>query len=552
MYTAFFGLKQDPFSISPDPRFLFMSECHRDALAHLLYGVEGAGGIVLLTGDIGTGKTSVSRRFLEQAPARCQVAYIFNPRLNVIELLQSVCDEFGVAVPGDREPTVKQLIDPLNAFLLSAHAAGRSPILIIDEAQNLSAEVLEQLRLLTNLETHERKLLQIVLIGQPELRHLLASPALEQLAQRVVARFHLGALDERDTGLYIAHRLGVAGLSGPVPFTPRALKRVHRLAGGVPRRINLLCGRSLLGAYALGQRTVSPAVVSRAAQEVLGTPEATRFGSPGSLGLLALGLAGGAALTAGAFWLVRAPPDRATPAAVAVAPRDAAAADTGRAPTASPSPPPRAPVTAPGVRLAAVGELKAGMLLTSEREGLLAIGPLWKLATGDGAALCTQALQQGLQCYRTPRMTLSGLRQMDSPAVLRLHLPDGSGYAVLDGLDERRVALRAGERRWVLSADAMGRIWRGEYLSLWHTPPGQTGHLSNGFNGKAAAWMEQRLDTLQRQGRLPASASSLKDKVEAFQRSRGIEVNGRASPTTLILLKRAVDADEPRLSALTP
>lgn len=554
MYTAFFGLKQDPFSISPDPRFLFMSERHRDALAHLLFGVEGAGGIVLLTGDIGTGKTSISRRFLEQAPARCQVAYIFNPRLNVIELLQSVCDEFGVAVPGDREPTVKQLIDPLNAFLLAAHAAGRNPILIIDEAQNLSTEVLEQLRLLTNLETDERKLLQIVLIGQPELRHLLASPSLEQLAQRVVARFHLGALDERDTGLYIAHRLAVAGLSGPVPFTPRALQRVHRLAGGVPRRINLLCGRSLLGAYSLGQRTVSPAVVSRAAQEVFGPLDAARRpGSPGRLGLLALGLASGAALTAGAFWLVRDPAHGGTPVEVAAATRSAASAsaDTGRAQSVSTAPALPPPAAAPSAPLSAVGEMKAGMLLASEREGLLAIGPLWQLVA-EGPALCAQALRQRLQCYRTPRMTLNGLRQMDSPAVLRVHLPDGSGYAVLDGLDDQRVALRAGARRWVLPVAAMNTIWRGEYLSLWRTPPGQAGHLSNGFRGPAAAWMAQRLDALQRQGGLPASATGLRDRVEAFQRSRGIDVNGRASPTTLILLKRATDADEPRLSAITP
>jgi general secretion pathway protein A len=251
MYAPFFGLKQDPFSIAPDPRYLFMSERHREALAHLLYGVGGGGGFVLLTGEIGTGKTTVCRCFLEQIPPQCNVAYIFNPKLTVIELLQSVCDEFGISVAphAAHAPTVKDYLDPLNAFLLRTHATGQNNVLIIDEAQNLSADVLEQLRLLTNLETSERKLLQVVLIGQPELRRMLARPELEQLAQRVIARYHLDALTAAETAQYIAHRLSVAGMTTAQPFDPRAIQRVHRLTGGVPRRINLLCDRALLGAH---------------------------------------------------------------------------------------------------------------------------------------------------------------------------------------------------------------------------------------------------------------------------------------------------------------
>src|SRR3954452_19608946 len=221
MYAAYFGLKHEPFSIAPDPRYLFMSERHREALAHLLYGLGGGGGFVLLSGEIGTGKTTVCRLFLEQIPADCNVAYIFNPKLTVIELLQSVCDEFHIAVaPNDSmlPRTVKDYLDPLNDFLLQAHAAGRNNVLIIDEAQNLSAEVLEQLRLLTNLETRERKLLQIVLIGQPELRNMLARPELEQLGQRVIARYHLDALTPAETAQYIQHRLEVAGLDRALPF----------------------------------------------------------------------------------------------------------------------------------------------------------------------------------------------------------------------------------------------------------------------------------------------------------------------------------------------
>ncbi|MBV7430903.1 ExeA family protein, partial [Acidovorax sp. sif0732] len=274
MYAPFFGLQHPPFSIAPDPRYLFMSERHREALAHLLYGLDAGGGFVLLTGEVGTGKTTVCRCFLEQIPANCNVAYIFNPKLTVGELLRSICDEFGVphkpAVPGVE--TVKDCIDPLNASLLAAHASGRNNVLIIDEAQNLAADVLEQLRLLTNLETSERKLLQIILIGQPELRAMVARPSMEQLAQRVIARFHLDALTPQETQQYIAHRLAVAGLNGPIPFERRAIQRVHALSHGVPRRINLLCDRALLGAYAAGARQVTRAIVNRAAREVFDAP----------------------------------------------------------------------------------------------------------------------------------------------------------------------------------------------------------------------------------------------------------------------------------------
>ena len=222
MYTRFFGLKQQPFSLAPDPRYLYMSKRHREALAHLLYGVGGGGGFVLLSGEIGAGKTTVCRCFLEQIPKRCNVAYIFNPKLTVMELLKTICDEFHIpSAPAEvPTPTVKTYVDALNDFLLQTHAVGQNNVLIIDEAQMLSAEVLEQLRLLTNLETNERKLLQIVLIGQPELRTMLERPDLEQLAQRVIARFHLNALSAKETEHYIRHRLSVAGMTRGDPVRP--------------------------------------------------------------------------------------------------------------------------------------------------------------------------------------------------------------------------------------------------------------------------------------------------------------------------------------------
>jgi general secretion pathway protein A len=273
MYAEFFGLKQEPFSIAPDPHYLFMSERHREALAHLLYGVGGGGGFVLLTGEIGAGKTTVCRCFLEQVPRRSNLAYILNPRQTAEELLESICEEFRIpprATDADRPASARDHVAALNEFLLRTHGVGQNNVLIIDEAQHLSAEVLEQLRLLTNLETNERKLLQIILIGQPELRDMLARPELEQLAQRVIARYHLGALTPRETAQYILHRMTVSGLRGALPFDAASLRRIHERARGLPRRINLLCDRALLGAYASGKPQVDVAIVEKAAAEVSG------------------------------------------------------------------------------------------------------------------------------------------------------------------------------------------------------------------------------------------------------------------------------------------
>ncbi len=268
MYPNYFGLREPSFSIAPDPQYLFLSEQHREALAHLLYGAGEHGGFVLLTGEVGTGKTTVCRAFLEQLPEGVDVAWIINPALTAEELLLAICDEFRVAVPPG-EPTVKRLLDCLNDYLLAAHAAGRRPVLMIDEAQNLRPRVMEQVRLLTNLETTKTKLLQIFLIGQPELRRMLARDSLRQLNQRITARFHLRPLTAAETAAYIRHRVAVAGVERPL-FTPAAIRRIHEAAGGVPRLINILCDRALLGACVDRMSQVTPPVVARAAREVQG------------------------------------------------------------------------------------------------------------------------------------------------------------------------------------------------------------------------------------------------------------------------------------------
>lgn len=268
MYKEYFGLKEDPFSIAPDPQFLYMSGRHREALAHLIYGMKADSGFVLLTGEVGTGKTTVCRCLLGQIPEDSEIAFILNPKLSVVELLATICDELGIAYPANNH-SVKIFIDRINLYLLNAHSEGKRTVLIIDEAQNLSVDVLEQIRLLTNLETDKRKLLQVIMLGQPELNRLLERPELRQLSQRVTARYHLEPLAKDEIENYLTHRLAVAGVERPL-FPQKTIGKLYSLSGGVPRLINLLCDRALLGAYVKGENIVSSSLLTAAASEVFG------------------------------------------------------------------------------------------------------------------------------------------------------------------------------------------------------------------------------------------------------------------------------------------
>jgi len=590
MYAEFFGLEREPFSIAPDPHYLFMSERHREALAHLLYGVQGGGGFVLLSGEIGAGKTTICRCFLEQIPEHCKVAYIFNPRLTVADLLKAICREFRIEVQhtGPGPATLHDHLDPLNEYLLASHARGERNLLIIDEAQNLTPHVLEQLRLLTNLETSERKLLQIVLIGQPELRSIVARPELEQLAQRVIARFHLEALQADETRRYIEHRLQVAGLKGPLPFTPAAIERIHTLSRGVPRRINLLCDRALLGAYANGQRQIERPVVDQAAQEVFGTdaapPASARHGQPGLLwatrlqgwGGVGLGAALGAAaaaLVAGAAWwwaqrsAASLPPESPapsaptaqapTPAPAAVSEPEAAdsAADKGPANGAAPAPVAAAaepPAEATGTTTLASADVEPGWpdeaaTIGSETQAWRELAALWQ-ASLNSATPCEEALALGLQCYRTARMSLHGLRQLNRPGILQLRLPDGgSGRLLLTALAGDSAEFARGERRWRVPLSELSKAWSGDYATLWRLPPGHSGRLSDGRSGAAGRWLGERIAALQSAGRVPPSAADLAARLRAFQGAEGIEAGGPAGPVTFMQINLASGVDEPRL-----
>ena len=295
MYLTFFGLAEKPFAITPDPRYLYLSARHADALAHLVYGINEAGGFIQLTGEVGTGKTTTIRSLLARAPKNAEIALILNPRLSATEFLRSLCEELGLGVTDSAESNTKELVDLLNRHLLRTHAQGRRVVLIVDEAQNLAPEVLEQIRLLTNLETETQKLLQIILIGQPELRTLLAREDLRQLAQRITGRYHLDPLSREETSAYVRHRLRVAGATAEI-FTRAALREIYRVSAGIPRVINIVCDRALLGAYTLDVHQVQARLVRRAGGEVFGH-ELAPVWMPALLGAAAVVLLAGSALT---------------------------------------------------------------------------------------------------------------------------------------------------------------------------------------------------------------------------------------------------------------
>jgi len=593
MYASFFGLKHEPFSIAPDPRYLYMSKRHREALAHLLYGVKGGGGFVLLSGEIGAGKTTVCRCFLEQIPKRTNVAYIFNPKLTVNELLQSVCEEFSIEVPvTGREPTVKDYVDALNAYLLRTHAVGQNNILIIDEAQMLSAEVLEQLRLLTNLETNEKKLLQIVLIGQPELRAMLARPDLEQLAQRVIARFHLKALSPNETVQYIRHRLAVAGLTRGMPFDRQALQRIQVLSRGIPRRINLLCDRAMLGAYSRGTHRIGRDFIDRAALEVFGRSE-TRSPArarPQRLAWLAFGIVVVTALAAWAGWWLavdlqarRAVPTASSAASAAsatgaamagasgvggagassgvhgpmngamaasVGPQHASAAGLS-ASAATPAVVASAvqPVALDPPRALAAADLRSAFKPRDEKDAWRELAPFWNLDVASGEP-CEAAQRQQVRCYKgaTP---LELVRRLGRPGIVNLHDDTNhSVHALLVGLTDQGATLQVDGVTRTATIASFQKLWDGDFATYWRVPPGYAGSVSEGDAGPVVDYLAARLATLDgdpppvgKQSMNPA----LRRKVARFQTAHGIKGTGTAGPTTFMQLNRASGVEEPWL-----
>ncbi len=534
MYQSYFGLAEAPFSIAPAPHYLYMSQRHQEALAHLLYGVNGDGGFVLLTGEVGTGKTTVCRCLLEQIPETCDVAYIFNPKLTVEELLSTICTEFGIACPPGNT-SIKVFVDCINAHLLDAHARGRHAVLIIDEAQNLSADVLEQMRLLTNLETSERKLLQIILLGQPELAAMLARPELRQLAQRIVARYHLGPLSKAEVAAYVRHRLEVAGTERQL-FPASLMGRLHRLSGGVPRLINVLCDRALLGAFVQGKERVDRKTLANAAREVLQPP------TKGWRNLLRAMAAGLIILAGGALAVLALHRQGQTPGTARPVPPIAAKPASDRAQDAKPE-----------KALPATLVWPANAQL--DQSGALAYAALFRAwgAEYKGGDPCLAAEGMGLRC-RKERGGLTELRQLNLPAVLPMRDDQGREFqATLLKLGPQSATFEVGGKTTTVALGTLATQWSGYYSLLWRVPPVVQGAIRPGDHGPAVDWLRDRLARIQ--GGPPAAGgdqgfdADLLRRVKQFQLAQGLIPDGTVGPQTLIRLVGESDESAPRLAS---
>ena len=567
MYTSYFGLNGIPFSLTPDPRYLYMSERHREGLAHLFYGIQQPGGFVQLTGEVGTGKTTLCRCLLEQLPPEVDVALILNPRLTVVEFLAAMCDELHVAYPAETT-SVKVLVDALQTYLLAAHARGRRTVMIIDEAQNLSAAVLEQIRLLTNLETADEKLLQIILIGQPELVRLLERRELRQLAQRITARYHLLPFSMQDTYAYIGHRLLVAGGSSGL-FTPTAMRWVHRLSGGVPRLINILCDRALLGAYAHDRNRVDTATVRQAGKEIRGTILVQR-----RRGRLAWVVGLGATILAivGAAVLVNPRQvflpwnDRAASAVSTDVRQTPVVREPGDLPQVrevAPSAPPgkieRAAVEVAGdnaVQAPPLADLLASPAVRdSDHAAFASVFSRWGIEyqrAGSGLG-CDAGRSVGLECVFNVG-NWNRLRRFDLPAILEMSGPTGERRRVaLIALGEKSATLDIGGKDYTVPLSEIDRFWDGSFILVWKAPPVAWRLISRGMRGKDVEWLRLRLDALD--GRASKGGTSdvydaeLERRVIAFQQSRSLAADGVVGRETFVHLTLARrESDMPSLS----
>ncbi len=539
MYLAHFGLREAPFSLTPDPRFLYLGERHREGLAHLRYGLEEGGGFVQLTGEIGTGKTMLCRALLAELPGHLEVALLMNPRVSEVDLLASLCDELRIPY-AEGDVRQKPLVDALYRHLLEAHAGGRTTVLIIDEAQNLSAPVLEQIRLLTNLETTKKKLLQIILIGQPELAEILARSELRQLAQRITARYHLIPFSRRETFDYIAHRIAVAGGS-PRVFSPAARAAIHRESKGVPRLINVFCDRALLGAYVQDRTMVDAPTARHAIAEVQGSP-APR-GRRGAW-TVAVGLCATAAVLA---WLYGGHAGGLDVSDAGGTPGGGARRSEPKT-TAPPLPDPAAPAPT-----AAPGSDVPGFMDVVGRSGsnenraeafavlLSTVGLTPPETAGDA---CEILAREGWHC-QWETGDWERLRRLGRPVLVEISGSSGEPrFATLSEMAGTEAILYLGRARYPVARADLESMWSGRYLVLWR-PPRLAGRvLHRGDTGPDVLWLREQFRSLDGTS-VPSADARVYDgdlyaRVRAFQESRALVADGAVGPETLVHLDSAL------------
>lgn len=553
MYKDYFQFNREPFSIAPDPRFLFMSDKHKEALAHLLYGIQSSGAFVVLTGEVGSGKTTVCRCFLEQIPEHVDIAFILNPKLEVIELLASICDELGVNYA--EHATVKTLVDALNRFLLENHAKGRSTLVIIEEAQNLSEEVLEQLRLLTNLETNEKKLLQIVLLAQPEFLDILNQESMKQLAQRVTARFHLKTLSAKETEQYILHRLSIAG-SKFDPFPKNIKKDIYRISGGVPRVINLIADRALLGAYASNLHLVNKSILKKAAHELQGEKSISRKNSFNIamlfaflLLLLIIGLSilfKPVVMENTIFsntWLNDNPGIKQN---VNTTLKNKQSYDFELALDE-----PREAYSFP--------ESELHVFLNDFTSAAYSLAELWGFPSESYEAIdgpnsfCQFALKNGMRCFND-QANMGLLLKLGRPAILKLISEQGDRYyAVLLGVKDQQLLLKYSEGQQLVSFHEMEKLWLGEFYTWVSVPSTWKGQVLNVDDKSLLVyWVQDSLNLLgYPQGKQTGVyTQQMSDQIKALQSEAGIIPDGKIGLKTIMYINTISNNDIPRLQGV--
>ncbi|GGQ10455.1 ExeA family protein [Shewanella litoralis] len=545
MYKAFYGLNDNPFSIAPNPHYMFLSDRHREALAHLTYGLGETGGFVLLTGEVGTGKTTVSRCLLQQIPDNTDTAFILNPSLTELELLATLCDELEINY-GDN-PTLKQLTDLISMYLLNNHKNGRNTVLIIDEAQHLRSEVLEQLRLLTNLETNTKKLLQVILIGQPELQQLLKRQDLRQLAQRITARYHLLPLNKEEIALYVLHRLQVAGRHEPL-FTRKAIAALHKHSGGIPRLTNLLCERALMAGYGQAKVPIDHKMVNQAAIEVLGDIDVSADKRWPFVAAAALVLAFGLS-----FYLFnRTAIDENINAAALLPPVSAnvASSETDSAPKTVATVAQQPAQTSPAVN-AEQQILRQAMLQSSSIDNAFAgLFGLWNKQPITGLSACQAAQQQELACYQQQGNWHSIMR-LNYPAVV--YLQDAQAnvfYGVIVERQAEQILLQLGEQQFWVNKDWFDRHFSGTFEILWQPDSVLPREIGQSSSLAQVQWLENSLAMVnQRRARLLTQFDSdLEQQLMQFQRQHGLKPDGIAGSQTLIQLNLYLSQQGPRLA----
>ncbi|MFB2778438.1 ExeA family protein [Shewanella mangrovisoli] len=556
MYKAFYGLSDNPFSIAPNPHYLFLSDRHREALAHLTYGLGETGGFVLLTGEVGTGKTTVSRCLLGQLPDHTDTAFILNPSLTELELLATLCDELKISY--GENPTLKQLTDHLSRFLLANHEKGRNTVLIIDEAQHLRAEVLEQLRLLTNLETDTKKLLQVILIGQPELQLLLKRQELRQLAQRITARYHLLPLNEDEIALYVLHRLQVAGRFEPL-FTRKAIKVLHKYSGGIPRLINLLCERALMAGYAQSKVPIDHHMVRQAAAEVLGEeePQPNKLLWPSAIAA-ALVVAFGVS-----YWLFTESPAVANVANSSVTQANQATPEVTQASIQDKSIQPEQTLAAtqsasvasepqtlaapdPSVRVLQEA-IKQSHSIDTAFAGLFNV---WGKVPFKGLTACQSALEQGLSCYQQQGNWMS-LTRLNYPAVVYL-VDDNQQdfYGAVIAVDADQLLMQLGEQQLWVDRAWFNQHFSGTFEILWQAPNLPMLEISQKSSPGQLQWLENALAHVANRPSRRVSQFDLKleNDLKAFQSQHGLKADGIAGNQTLVRLNLYLSDQGPRLT----